>query len=126
MLQKTLLGAALKRGWADPVHDPDLLLINLHFLINARTISRRVSQPAPSNPSDTRLANSSNWPITSLNSASRSSASAPCLCSSSSLDSRSLAAVTRGSNSDLSRRPSPYASINREIVFLTWLISLAT
>jgi hypothetical protein len=32
MLQKTLLGAVLKRGWADPVHDPDLLLINLHLL----------------------------------------------------------------------------------------------
>src|SRR5512135_2630853 len=32
MLQKTLLGAVLKRGWADPVHDPNLLLVDLHPL----------------------------------------------------------------------------------------------
>jgi hypothetical protein len=32
MLQKSLPGAILKRGWADPVHDSSLLLIDLHPL----------------------------------------------------------------------------------------------
>jgi hypothetical protein len=32
MLRRTLLGAALKRGWTDPIHDADLLLVDLDFL----------------------------------------------------------------------------------------------
>ena len=32
MLQTTLLGASLKRGRTDPIHDADLLLIDLDFL----------------------------------------------------------------------------------------------
>jgi hypothetical protein len=31
-LQRTLLGAPLKRGWADPVHDADLVLVDLDLL----------------------------------------------------------------------------------------------
>ena len=32
MLQTSLLGATFKRGWADPIHDADLLLIDLDLL----------------------------------------------------------------------------------------------
>lgn len=32
MLRTTLLGAPFKRGWTDPVHDADLLLVNLDSL----------------------------------------------------------------------------------------------
>ena len=32
MLQRTLLGASLKRGWTDPIHDADLLLVDLDLL----------------------------------------------------------------------------------------------
>ena len=32
MLRRTLLGASLKRGWTDPIHDADLLLVDLDFL----------------------------------------------------------------------------------------------
>ena len=32
MLQKTSLGASLKRGWTDSIHDAHLLLLNLDFL----------------------------------------------------------------------------------------------
>jgi hypothetical protein len=32
MLQKTLLGASLKRGRTDPIHDPHLLLVDLDLL----------------------------------------------------------------------------------------------
>jgi hypothetical protein len=32
MLQRTLLGASLKRGRSDPVHDADLLLVDLDLL----------------------------------------------------------------------------------------------
>jgi hypothetical protein len=32
MLQRTLLGAPLKRGWTDPIHDADLLLVDLDLL----------------------------------------------------------------------------------------------
>ena len=32
VVQKTLLGAVLKRGWADSVHDPGLVLIELDLL----------------------------------------------------------------------------------------------
>ena len=94
------------------------------FFTKARTISRRVSQSGSCNPCETRLANSSNWPITSRNSASWVASPIRCRCSSSNLARRSLAAEIRGSNSDLSSNPSPYASINREIIFLTLLTSL--
>jgi hypothetical protein len=32
MLQRTLLGASLKRGRTDPIHDADLLLVDLDLL----------------------------------------------------------------------------------------------
>ena len=32
MLRTTLLGASFKRGWADPIHDADLLLVDLDSL----------------------------------------------------------------------------------------------
>ncbi len=32
MLQTTLLGTSLKRGWTDPIHDSDFLLVHLDFL----------------------------------------------------------------------------------------------
>src|SRR3954451_8045384 len=32
MLRTALLGAPLKRGWTDPIHDPDLLLVDLDLL----------------------------------------------------------------------------------------------
>src|SRR3954462_11539738 len=32
MLQTTLLGATLKRGWTDSIHDAHLLLVDLDFL----------------------------------------------------------------------------------------------
>src|ERR1700757_3338901 len=32
MLQRTLLGASLKRGGTDPIHDADLLLVDLDLL----------------------------------------------------------------------------------------------
>jgi hypothetical protein len=32
MLRTTLLGVLLKRGWTDPIHDPDLLFVDLDFL----------------------------------------------------------------------------------------------
>ena len=32
MLQTTSLGASLKRGWTDPIHDADLLLVDLDLL----------------------------------------------------------------------------------------------
>ena len=54
----------------------------------------------------TRFENSSNWPITSRNSASRSSSPARRWHSLSSLARRSLAANTLGSNSDFSSKPS--------------------
>jgi RNA-directed DNA polymerase len=32
MLRRTLLGASLKRGWTDPIHDANLLLVDLDLL----------------------------------------------------------------------------------------------
>ena len=32
MLRTTLLGAPFKRGWTDPIHDSDLLLVDLDSL----------------------------------------------------------------------------------------------
>ena len=32
MMRTTLLGAPFKRGWTDPIHDADLLLVDLDLL----------------------------------------------------------------------------------------------
>src|SRR5512135_146051 len=55
MLRTTLLGAPFKRGRTDPIHDPDLLLVDLHLLYQGpNDFSSRVPvrpfQPLPDAP----------------------------------------------------------------------------
>jgi hypothetical protein len=77
------------------------------FFTKARITSRRVAQSGSCNCSETRRANSSNWPITSRSSDSWVAASMRCRHSASNLARRSRAAKILGSNSDLSSNPSP-------------------
>jgi hypothetical protein len=50
-LQRTLVGVSLKRGWTDPIHDADVLLVDLDLLHqNPNDPPPRGPVPAPSGP----------------------------------------------------------------------------
>jgi hypothetical protein len=87
------------------------------FFTKARRTSRRVFQSGSCNSSETRRANSSNRPITNRSSASWVAEPIRSRRSSSNLARRCRAAKILGSNSDLSSKPSPKASISLAISF---------